>query len=119
ARFALPIERDLVAVAGAYVAVETVLAHVQRAANEPLRERPVPLEDGAPFLGPVERERLLRPESLPVAFGFVVDVGAGCERVLRELLRRRERATFLQERFKCLGHSHCSFATPSVAPLHP
>jgi hypothetical protein len=49
ARLALPVDRDLVAAAGLDVAVEAVVRHVERASDEPLRERQFPLADGLPL----------------------------------------------------------------------
>ena len=52
ARLALPVERDLVAPARLDVAVEAVAGDVERAADEPLGEGQVPLEDRVPLAGP-------------------------------------------------------------------
>src|SRR5689334_14097163 len=98
-------ERDPLAVPGLDVAVDAVVGRVELAADEPLREREVPLEDRVPLLRPVERERLTRPVALPVAFRVVVDRGVGHERVLAERLRRRERPAFLQQRLERLRHA--------------
>ena len=105
AGFAFPVQRDLATVTGAHVAVETVLGDVEATADEPLRERQLPLEDGVPLTVPVEGERLLRPEALPVALGIVVDTRVGDQRLLRELGRRREGAAFLQQCGKRLSHA--------------
>ena len=68
ARLALPMERDLVAAAGGDVAVEAVLRHVQLAADEPFRERQLPVEDRVPRLRPLHQiGGLARPEALVVA----------------------------------------------------
>jgi hypothetical protein len=48
ARLALPVERDLVAPARLDVAVEAVVGDVQLAADEPLGERQLPVEDLCP-----------------------------------------------------------------------
>jgi hypothetical protein len=45
---------DLVAVAGGDVAVDAVVADVELAADEPLRVRRLPVEDGVPVLEPLE-----------------------------------------------------------------
>src|SRR4051794_15034047 len=86
--------------------VETILAHVEAAADEPLRERQVPLQDRFPLGLPVECKRLLRPETLPVAFGFVVHLGVGNQCVVLEFLRRGEGAPLLEERFQCFEFAH-------------
>ena len=49
AGLALPVERDLVAVARLDVAVEAVVRDVELAADEPLGEREIPLEDRVPL----------------------------------------------------------------------
>ncbi len=60
----LPEERDLLAVAGLHVTVHAVVRGVQLPADEPLRERQVPLEHGVPGLRPVEElARLGGPEA--------------------------------------------------------
>ncbi len=105
AGLALPEEGHLVAVAGGDVSVEAALGDVERAAHEPLRERQFPIEDRVPLLAPVERERLFRPEALPIVLGLVVDRGAGDEGVLGESLRRGKRPPFLQEGFECFSHA--------------
>ena len=65
ARLAFPVVGDLVAEAGLDVAVEAVVGDVQRAADEPLRERRVPLEDGVPRLEPRDvRRRPASPRTL-------------------------------------------------------
>ena len=74
ARLALPVERDPVAPAGVDVAVEAVLGDVERAADEPLGEGQVPLEDRVPVLIPVEQVGgLPGPEPLEVLVGLVVE----------------------------------------------
>ena len=110
AGLALPVERDLVAVTGGDVAVEAVVRDVEPAADEPLRERQVPVEDLRPLLLPIEGQRLTGPEALPVAFGLVVELGLGDQRLLPKRLRRRERAPLLEQSLERLRH-----ASPSVA----
>ena len=74
ARLALPVVRDLVAAAGGDVAVDGVVADVELAADEPLGEGQVPLEDRVPLLVPVEeRGGLAGPEPLPVLVRLVVE----------------------------------------------
>ena len=57
ARLALPVERDLVAAAGLDVAVEAVVRDVELAADEPLGEGQVPLEDRVPVRRPSRAAR--------------------------------------------------------------
>ena len=75
----------LVAVARRDVAVEAVVGGVELPADEPLREREVPVEDRVPLLVPVEEvRRLPRPEALVVDVRLVVDLGVDDERVVLE-----------------------------------
>ena len=105
ARFALPVVRDLVAVPGHHVAIEAVVGRVELPADEPLREREIPLEQRVPLLVPVEELfRLSRPEPLVVHVGFVVDLGVHDERVLLERRRRRERASLGEQGLDRVGH---------------
>ena len=91
ARLALPVDRDLVALAAEHVPVEAVVGDVESAADEPLGVGQVPLEDGVPRRRPVdEARRLARPERLVVLGGLVVEERPGDECVRLELLRRRE-----------------------------
>ncbi len=91
AGLALPVDRDLIAVARLDMAVDAVGGHVERAADEPLRERRVPLEDLVPLLGPGQPVGLLRPEALPVLVGAGVPVLGGVG-LCGELRARREAA---------------------------
>ena len=64
---------------------------VERAADEPLREGQLPLEDRVPLVIPVEEVGgLPGPEPLEVLVGLVVEEGPGDERLLLELVARRE-----------------------------
>ena len=81
AGLALPVVRDLVAVPGLDVAVEAVVRGVELPADEPLREREIPVEDRVPVLVPVEEVAgLPGPEALEVDVRLVVDLGVDDER---------------------------------------
>ena len=83
----LPVERDAIAVAGGYVAVEAVGGDVQLAAVEPLRVRRVgPVENVVPRLDPLELLGPARPPCLAVRRGLLVDAGVGDVRVGSELV---------------------------------
>ena len=69
---------------------------VELAADEPLGEGRLPVEDLAPLRRPVEPLGLLLPEREPVLRGLVVEVGLG-DGVLREVVARREGALLVQE----------------------
>ena len=64
ARLAFPDDRGLVAPRAAHVAVDAVDAGVERAADEPLRVRRLPLEHLRPGREPLELARRSRPRSL-------------------------------------------------------
>ncbi len=113
-----PVQGDLVAVAVLDVPVDAVVRRVDRAADEPLRERRVvPVEDPVPLLAPVEALGLLGPEALAVgvrAFvGVLLDVG-----VRREVGRGLE-ATLLAGEVgqgfvgHVRGSSGCKYVGPS------
>jgi len=90
----LPVVRDLVAVALEHVAVDAVVGDVELAADEPLGEGDVPLEDRVPLLEPVdELGRLSRPEPFVVPVGLVVDGRVDDPGVVLERRRRWERTT--------------------------
>ncbi|CAB4813776.1 unannotated protein [freshwater metagenome] len=77
--FALEMERNLVAFTGQHMTVEAVVAHVQFAADEPLRERKIPLRGGVPILRPRNQfAGLLRPKGCEVLRRFFV------QRVIRD-----------------------------------
>jgi len=108
AGFALPVVGDAVAVAGVDVTVEAVVRDVQPAADEPLRERQLPVEDRVPVPLPVEQlGGLAGPEALVVAVGLVVEVGADEQRVALEVLGRGEREVLeqvvLDRRARCVA----------------
>ena len=86
----LPVVRDLRAVPGRDVAIEAVVRNVELPADEPLREREVPLAHGVPGLEPVERRRLLGPERVPIPVGCLVQTAIGHESVRDEIRRRRK-----------------------------
>src|SRR5581483_8564021 len=68
------------------------------AADEPLGERQLPVEDRVPLLEPVEQLRgLLRPEPLVVLVGLVVEERARSEAALLEIVGRREDPVFDEE----------------------
>jgi hypothetical protein len=85
----LPVERHLLAVAGLDVAVDAVVGDVQPAADEPLRERGVPVDHPLPLLLPVQALGLLGPERLAVGVGALVPLRGGVG-LRGELLARRE-----------------------------
>src|SRR5262249_36497672 len=79
---------------------EAVVTHVELAADEPFRERLVPLQHLVPLLEPVQRLRLLGPKLLGMVLrplpdllvlGHALDVRRG-----GELGGRRKRSRFLQ-----------------------
>ena len=73
AGLALPVDRDLLAVAGLDVPVDAVVGDVELAADEPLRERGVASPAPGPeLLRPVQPVGLLGPERLAVGVGPVV-----------------------------------------------
>ena len=94
AGLALPVERDLVAVAGRRRGGRgSCTTTLSCAADEPLGERQLPLEDGVPVGRPVEQlGGLAGPEPLVVGRRVVVQRRVDDERVLLERLRRREGA---------------------------
>src|SRR5206468_12777592 len=84
-RLALPLVRDLAAVAGLDVPVDAVVRRVELAADEPLRVRQVPLAHGRERLEPRDA---FSPLALPELLARpVVDVGLRA-RLRRELGRR-------------------------------
>ena len=105
-------ERDLVTPPGLDVAVEAVVRDVERAADEPLGEREVPVEHGVEVVEPADQfARLAGPEALPVTGRLLVEGVVGHQRVAMEVLRRREGAVLqvvrLDRRFR---HDNPSFA---------
>ena len=87
-----PVVGDLAAEAVLDVAVDAVVGDIELAADEPLRERQVPLERLVERLDPGDPlARELRPEGLEVALGLLVDAGVDV-RLCDELGRRRELA---------------------------
>ena len=98
AGLALPDDRGLVATPAADVPVQAVHARVERAADEPLRVRRLPVEHLGPRRAPLELGGKPRPECLGVACGLVVDFRvadmSGCDK----RRRRVEVAVLLQER---------------------
>jgi hypothetical protein len=90
ARLAFPDQRRLVGSPAIQVPVEAVVGHVELAADEPARERRLPLEHRVPLpepvqsLGPGRPEGLAIPSSLPV--GRVVSDGRRLPEILRRLV---------------------------------
>src|SRR5207247_10639074 len=85
AGFALPPDRGLVPPGRGRMAVHAVLCDVDRPADEPPRERRLPLEERRPRPGPIELFRALAPEPLRVLRGvprepLLPDPGALAER---------------------------------------
>ena len=127
AGLALPVVGDLVAPPGVDVPVEAVVGRVQASADEPLRERQVPLEDGVPGLEPVEElAGLLRPEPLEVGLGLGVDRGVREQGGGGELGGRWVGAVLREERRDRVGLLHLvghhptpSSTVDSVAPSRP
>ena len=75
-RFADPVERDLVTVAGLDMAVDTVVGGVERAADKPFRERGVgPVEDFVERCAPGDAFGFLGPIRQPVDLGVVIRRG--------------------------------------------
>ena len=96
-RFADPVERHLVAVAGLDVAVDAVVGRVELAADEPLGERRVgPVEHVRERGVPADPLGLLGPVAQPVGLGLVVRargrIGVG-----GEVRRRVEVSGFVRE----------------------
>ena len=78
--------------------VETVDAGVDRAADEPLRVRRLPVEHAVPGTRPLELAGKSRPERFRIAFGVGVDGSRRdtCAR-LRKSGERRKRAIFAEQ----------------------
>jgi len=74
-RLALPDDRRLVAPGPVQVTIEAVGRNVELPSHEPLRVRPVPLEDCRPRRDPVQGARLLLPEAQSVRLGTPVELG--------------------------------------------
>src|SRR5206468_6519540 len=90
ARLPFPDERGLVAARAADVAIETVDAGVQRAADEPFRVRRLPVEHAIPLARPFELAGEAGPERLGIALGLGVNRFVAHEGVRSERLRRLE-----------------------------
>src|SRR5262249_40055429 len=90
-----PDQRRLVAARAAQMAIEAVVGHVQRAADEPLRERWLPVEYALPWSAPAQAACMLRPESLGIVERTTV------QRVVRRTTahagRIRERARWVED----------------------
>ena len=81
ARLAFPDERGLVAPRAADVAVETVDADVEGAADEPFRVGRLPVEHAIPAARPFKLIREARPERFRIAVRLGVDRFVADERV--------------------------------------
>ena len=89
----LEMDGHLVAPAGFHMAIEAVVAHVQLATHEPLRERQIPFADGVPRGCPTHQLfSLACPEPFVVLVRLVVEKRAGDQRLALEAIRRREAA---------------------------
>ena len=92
-RLALPVEGDLVALAGLHVAVEAVVGDVQLAVAEPPGEGQVPFQDRREVLRPGQQlSGLPGPEGLVVGVGLVVERAVGHQGVGGERGGRRKGA---------------------------
>src|SRR5262249_26207177 len=102
-RLADPDQCRLVAAWAAQMAIEAVVGHVQRAADEPLRERRLPVEHALPWSAPAQPVRMLRPESLGIvertAVQRVVRRTTAHAGRIRESARWVEDAVLAQHRF--------------------
>jgi hypothetical protein len=67
ARLAFPDNCRLVSTRPAQMPIETILRDVEFPADEPLRERRLPLENFFPWRAPDQLTRFARPEFLPAA----------------------------------------------------
>src|SRR5262249_19646399 len=105
-RFALgladPDQRRLVASRTLEVTIETVVGDVQRAADEPLRERRLPVEHALPARAPAQLSGHVGPESFWIVERAAVQRVVGCTarnaRSGGERRRRSEHALLTQHR---------------------
>src|SRR6185436_16042044 len=97
ARLALPDERGLVPPRPAHVPVDAIDARVNRAADEPLRMRRLPLEHCRPFGKPFELRRERRPECFGILFRALVDTRIVDVGFRAELGGWHETAIFLKQ----------------------
>ncbi len=103
ARFTFPDNRRLVLARPVQVAVDAVVARVQLAADEPLHPGGIPFENLVERLEPIERFRLLGPESLGIGFGSGIDRGIVGVRLGRKLGSWRVTPLFLEKCFDRAG----------------
>ncbi len=96
-RFSLPDDRGLVPSRGVEVAIQAILRDVDLAADEPLGERRLPLEDLRPLLDPHQFLGSIGPVPLRIGGGFAQDLRIVDPGVLAERLRWRVLLLFLQE----------------------
>ncbi len=98
AALTLEVVRDLVAPSRLDMAVQAVVGDVQLAAEEPLGEGKVPLEDLVERAVPAHvLFRLLCPEGLGVGLCLVVEARIGDPRLGAELGARSERASLVEQ----------------------
>ena len=134
ASLAAPVERDAIAEAGLHVAIDTVVAGVDPAADEPLVERrPGLVEHRLPRLRPVEQLACLRlPPGAEIPLRLFVDRVIADQRRGTEVLRRlepldREQAIELGREFgaeccrlgRSLSHSSCAQRASAPRPRNP
>jgi hypothetical protein len=110
ARLTFPDDRGLVAAGGADVAIETVRADVELAADEPFGVRRLPVEDPGPRLDPLELSGEAGPERFGIGGRARVDLRVVRERVLAPVGGGREDARLVEERVNFRG-GHVSVKT--------
>src|SRR3977135_1391491 len=97
ARLALPDDRGFVAACAPHVTIHAVDAGVQLSADEPLRMRRLPVEDGRPGTRPLELTGQARPERLGISLRIRIDALVGCDRLCLKRLGWRKRAAFVEQ----------------------
>src|SRR5262249_52411312 len=97
ARLAFPDEGRLVAARSSYVSIEAVDAGVDRAADEPLGVRRLPVEDPIPGPRPFELRGKAGPERFGIPLRFGVQVLVVHDRARAEIRRRWKRPIFVKE----------------------
>src|SRR6267142_4673485 len=103
--FPLPDEGDLVGPTAAHVAVEAVHGGVERAAQEPLGMRRLPLEHFVPGPEPLELARPVRPIAFAVLSGPVVRSVVLHMGRAREAGRGGEAALLVEQRVDAIFHA--------------
>ena len=97
ARLAFPDERRLVPARSARVAIDAVDAGVQRAADEPLRVRRLPVEHARPRREPLELRAKPAQKAFGIPLGARVDVLVAHVGLRAKRLGRRKRAVLPQQ----------------------